>query len=199
MTAPTPSGPPLRHSRALTALGHTVFRLSGWAIDGELPAIPKFVAIVAPHTSNWDFVVGVFLMFSLDIRVHWLGKASLFRGPLGPWLRSIDGRPVHRETHEGVVDQAAALMREEPRIIMALAPEGTRTRVNAWRSGFYHIALQSRTPILPVALDWGRRRAVLGAPMQPTGNYEQDVHLLRACYSPTMARHRSGFWSTRIE
>ena len=114
---------------ARRALGRLVLRIAGWTIAGDVPAEPKFVAIVAPHTSNWDFVIGVAAMFALDLRVRWLGKHTLFRWPLGWLLRALGGQPVRRDAPQGVVAEVADAIRAEPRFILALAPEGTRRRV----------------------------------------------------------------------
>jgi 1-acyl-sn-glycerol-3-phosphate acyltransferase len=163
---------------------------------GEVPPVPKFVAIVAPHTSNWDFPLGVLVMFALDLRVHWFGKDSLFRSPLGPLFRRLGGRPVNREKPEGVVDEMAAVVRAEPTFILALAPEGTRKRVARWRTGFYHIAERAEIPILPVSFDWSRREVTLGAPMHPTGDLAADLATLQRCYRREMGKNPAAFWES---
>jgi 1-acyl-sn-glycerol-3-phosphate acyltransferase len=175
------------------ALGKFYLRASGWRIRGRVPAEPKFVAIVAPHTSNWDFVVCVAAMFALRLDVHWFGKHTLFRGPLGWLLRSLGGRPVRRDTAKGVVSEIADAIRAEPRFILALAPEGTRSRVSEWRTGFYHIAQQADVPIVPVALDWGQREISIGDPVRTAGDPAQEIARLRAHYRIEMALHPDGF------
>jgi 1-acyl-sn-glycerol-3-phosphate acyltransferase len=171
-----------------------MLRLMRWRIVGEVPDIPKFVAIVAPHSSNWDFPVGVAVMFALDLRVHWFGKDSLFRGPAGAVLRALGGRPVKRDTAEGVVRQVAATLRSEPQFILALAPEGTRKRVARWRTGFYHIAQEARVPVVPVILDWSRREVGIGTPRWTTGDLVGEVNELQRGYRREMARYPSSFW-----
>jgi 1-acyl-sn-glycerol-3-phosphate acyltransferase len=189
-----PSGAPRRHRPILRRLSRAALALARWRIVGEVPDVPKFVAIVAPHTSNWDFPLGVLVMFALDLEVHWFGKDTLFRTPLGPLFRRLGGRPVNRAVPEGVVDEMAAIVRAEPRFILALAPEGTRKRVARWRTGFYHIAERAGIPILPVSFDWARREVTLGALMHPTGDLAADLALLRAKYRREMARHPAAFW-----
>jgi 1-acyl-sn-glycerol-3-phosphate acyltransferase len=179
---------PRRGSVLLRTIGRGVLRLIGWRVVGEVPALPRFVAIVAPHTSNWDFVVGVFVMFALDLRVVWLGKDSLFATPLGPLLRALGGLPVKRDTPEGAVGQIAAMLHDEPRFILALAPEGTRRPVPEWRTGFYRLAEATRVPILPVWLDWSRREAGLGTLLMPTGAMARDVAVLKRSYRAEMGR-----------
>ena len=176
-------------------MGALALRVLGWRLRGELPPVPKFVAIVAPHTSNLDFFVGVAVMFALDADVHFFAKDTLFLGPFGAALRALGGRPVRRQAPEGVVAEVAAAVRESPQFILALAPEGTRSRVADWRTGFYRIAEAAEIPILPVWLDWGRREAGLGALVHPTGDLAGDLARLRALYRPEMARHPNGFHS----
>jgi 1-acyl-sn-glycerol-3-phosphate acyltransferase len=188
--------PPRRHQPLLQRVGRGALALARWRILGDVPPIPKFVAIVAPHTSNWDFPLGVLVMFALDLRVHWFGKASLFRSPLGPLFRRLGGRPVNREQREGVVEQMAAIVRAEPAFVLALAPEGTRKRVNHWRTGFYRIAERAGIPIVPVSFDWSRREVTIGAPMHPTGHLATDIATLQANYRREMALNREAFWET---
>lgn len=173
-----------------------MLRVSRWRIVSEAPREPKFVAIVAPHTSNWDFLVGVAVMFTLDLDVHWFGKDSLFRWPLGPILRRLGGRPVARDTAQGVVAEIATAVRAEPQFILALAPEGTRKRVRAWRTGYYRIAEEADIPIVPVWLDWSRREVGIGAPFRATGGMERDRAALQSLYRPEMARDPSRFWES---
>jgi 1-acyl-sn-glycerol-3-phosphate acyltransferase len=178
---------------ARRALGRFVLRLGGWTIAGDVPPEPRFVAIVAPHTSNWDFFVGVAAMFALDLRVRWLGKHTLFWWPLGSLLRALGGWPVRRDSPQGVVAEVADAIRAQPRFILALAPEGTRRRVDEWRTGFYHIAERAGVPIVPVALDWGHRSIVVGEPVSPTGDAAREIAQLRAGYRADMARRPDAF------
>ncbi len=187
-----PVYPTTGHHR-LRAIGRLAMRLIGWRFAGDLPALPKFVLIVAPHTSNWDFIIGVAAKFALELEVHWFGKDSLFRGPLGAVMRIIGGRPVKRETSEGVVAEVAAMFNAEERFILALAPEGTRKRVESWRTGFYHIARAAGVPIVPVAFDWSRRQIIINRPFEPTGDTERDMASLRSMYRPEMAYEPRNF------
>lgn len=184
------SGRPL-----LQAFGRVGLRLARWRIADSVPREPKFVAIVAPHTSNWDFVVGVLTMFALDLRIYWFGKDTLFRWPLGVLLRALGGRPVRRSTAEGVVAEVSAAVRAHERFILALAPEGTRRRVDRWRTGFYRIAESAQVPIVPVWLDWSRREIGIGAPLWTNGDLETQLRDLQANYRVEMARHPRGFWA----
>lgn len=186
--------PPRRNSALLRAIGRRALALFGWRIVGEPPDEPKFVAIVAPHTSNWDFVVCVAAMFALGLEIRWLGKHQLFRWPLGALLCRLGGWPVRRDAPEGLVMQAAAIIRSRPRFILGIAPEGTRSRVARWRTGFYRIAEAARIPIVPVALDWERREIVISDMVWPTGDTSRDIAYLMTHFKARMARHPQSYW-----
>jgi len=175
------------------ALGRLVLRLLGWRVNDPAPSEPKFVAIVAPHTSNWDFVVCVAAMFALDLRIQWFGKHTLFRWPLRWLLRALGGVPIRRDAARGIVAEIAETIRAEPRFILGLAPEGTRRHVDEWRTGFYRIAELAQVPIVPVTLDWGRREIGIGAPVYTAGDPTREIAALRARYRADMALHPEGF------
>jgi 1-acyl-sn-glycerol-3-phosphate acyltransferase len=140
------------------------------------------VAIVAPHTSNWDFVIGISAVFALGLRVRFLGKHTLFHPPLGWLMRWFGGTPVIRTSPQGAVAQAVAVIDAERAVFLGITPAGTRTPGTPWRSGFYHIAHAARAPILPIAFD-GERRAIRLFPVfETSGDYEADVPRLMALY-----------------
>ena len=177
----------------LPAIGRAALRLSGWRLAGTLPDLPRYVLIVAPHTSNWDFPVGLAAKFALGLEAQWLGKHSLFRGPVGWILRALGGVPVDRSRPDGMVDALLARMRAAPRFILVVAPEGTRKRTAGWKSGFYRIAVAAGVPILPVAFDWSTRTVDLRTPFYPTGDAAADMPRLRALYHKGMARRPEHF------
>jgi 1-acyl-sn-glycerol-3-phosphate acyltransferase len=173
-----------RSGNAFTrAVGRLVLAATRFRIAGVLPATPKFVVCVAPHTSNWDFVVVYAAELTLGLRASWLGKHSLFRGPLGQLLRAMGGIAVDRRAAHGVVGQVVRRFAESPSLAVGIAPEGTRRRVDRWRSGFYHIAHQAGVPIVPVGLDWGRRTVRIGDPLTPTGDETEDLATLHAFFA----------------
>lgn len=164
--------------------------LLGWRIEGVIPDVPKLVLIAAPHTSNWDFVVGIAAKLALRLRVMWLGKDSLFRAPFGGILRALGGVPVDRKASHDVVRQVIDEFARNERMILGLAPEGTRKPVTRWRTGFYHIAHGAGVPIVPVALNWGARALQIGPPFTTTGDVEADVEALRRRLSGVRGRRR---------
>lgn len=184
---------PRRGNSATRFLGRLVLRWLGWRIEGDVPDVPRCVAIVAPHTSNWDFVIGIAALLALGLRGRWLGKHSVFRPSLRGLLLWGGGIPVDRGNPEGVVEQAVASLREVEPFFLALAPEGTRKRVDRWKTGFYRIAHGAGVPIWPVSLDYRTRVFRLHPLFLPTGDFEADVRCLRRLYTPAMACHPENY------
>jgi 1-acyl-sn-glycerol-3-phosphate acyltransferase len=192
--APVP-GPsvPTRNNPVSAAFGRLGLSLFGWRIEGEFPDVPKCVVIVAPHTSNWDFFVGLCAGWALDIRFSFIAKQSLFWFPLGVVLRWLGGIPVDRSAAHGIVGRIVALYRERPQLFLAVTPEGTRRRVEEWKTGFYRIAEGAGVPIVPVVFDYGRRAVAILAPFTATGDLEADVGRIRSLYAGVRPR-RPGNW-----
>jgi 1-acyl-sn-glycerol-3-phosphate acyltransferase len=181
---------PARTGRRITpALGRWLLRAMGWRIEGEMPKLPKLVIIVAPHTSAWDFPVGVGVMFALDFRVVFLGKGSLFFFPLGFIMRGLGGIPVDRSASHGVVTELIKRLEHSDRLNLVLTPEGTRSHVEHWRTGFYYIAHGAKVPILPVAFDWESRAVKFGLPFVTTGDLEKDIQQLQGFFAGVRGRH----------
>jgi len=168
--------------------GRSAMRLLRWRFEGEPPNRARMVAIVAPHTSNWDFFVGLAAMFALGIRVRFLGKHSIFRPPAAGLLRWLGGIPVKRDERRGVVTEAAALFEKHDRLTLALSPEGTRKKTERWRTGFYHIACRANVPILMIGFDYGARRVAFGPLITPSGDLERDLAEMRAFFAPFRGR-----------
>lgn len=172
-----------RHGKyIIRTLGRIVMSAMGWGIDGPIPAVSKGVLIVAPHTSNWDFVIGIAGRFSLNLDASWLGKHTIFRWPYTGFFRWLGGYPVNRSTREGIVELTTDLFRQREKLILALSPEGTRKKVEKWKTGFYYIALQANVPIVPLALDYKKKRIVFGSALQPSGNLDKDMESIREFY-----------------
>lgn len=178
-----------RQRRLLQRIGTAGMSLLRWNIEGELPDVPKFVLIVAPHTSNWDFVVALCADLALDMDAAWMGKHTIFVGPFGTWLRGLGGIPVVRHAAHNVVAQMVAEFERRDRLILAIAPEGTRKRVERWKSGYWHIAHDAGVPILPVGLDFGRRVIVIGEPFTTTDSHERDEAVLQRFFAGITPRH----------
>ncbi|ALN17470.1 lysophospholipid acyltransferase family protein [Ectopseudomonas mendocina] len=178
------SGNYLPRNPAAEWLGHSVLKLMGWRIEGQLPKLDKFVAIGAHHTSNWDFVIFIALKFVLRLNARWFGKHSIFRWPFGGLMRSWGGIAIRRERTLNTVEQAIQAFREHDQFILVLSPEGTRKKVERWKMGFYHIAMGAGVPIVLGALDYHNRRVVIGPTFQPTGNEKADLANILAFFRP---------------
>jgi 1-acyl-sn-glycerol-3-phosphate acyltransferase len=161
-----------------------------------VPDRARVVVLVAPHTSNWDFVVGLAAAFALRLRVRFLGKDTLFRAPLGWFMRWAGGIPVKRDSPEGVVEAAVASLRAEPPFYLAIAPEGTRRRVERWKTGFWRIAQAAEVPVWTVALDWSRRVVRLDPAFETTADAGGDLRTLQARFTATMARRPGNYGLT---
>ena len=170
-----PPSLPRRGNWISRGLARLCMRLIGWSFTGSLPDLKKAVIIVAPHTSNWDFVIGVIAMFAISVRVSFLGKDTLFRPPFGFLFRWLGGFPVDRSSPSGVVEQTVEVFDRAPALALALSPEGTRRRTARWRTGFYHIAIGADVPIIPVALDFENRTIAIGQPVKMTGEEDADL------------------------
>jgi 1-acyl-sn-glycerol-3-phosphate acyltransferase len=193
-TVPT-LGPalPRRFGRWTRAAGAVALGVFGWRFEGTVPNVGRMVVVVAPHTSNWDFPVGVAAMLALGLRVRWLGKHTIFRGPFGALLRWLGGIPVRRGERLGAVDDAVDAFRAHDRLVLALAPEGTRRRVATWKTGYYTIAERAGVPILPVTLDWSRRAIGIGELTAATGGADVLTARLRSRLDAAMARRPHGY------
>jgi 1-acyl-sn-glycerol-3-phosphate acyltransferase len=167
----------------MVSLGRVTLAALGWRVEGEIPNLPKFVIAVAPHTSNWDFVVGMAAMFALDLRLTFIGKDALFAGPFAPFLRWMGGIPVDRSSPHGVVADAVRAFETVDRRILALAPQGTRKPVPHFRKGFLHIARGARVPILLASLDYASRTIRIGPLFTPGSDVDADLAQLEAFFA----------------
>jgi len=155
-------------------------RLAGWHIDGTLPDLPKYVLIGAPHTSNWDFVLFLGLIFYLRANVKFMGKAELFRFPHGSFFYYCGGIPVDRKKSTGLVEQMVEACNKTNEFKLTIAPEGTRHYVSDWKRGFHHIAKGAGIPIVMAQVD-GKQKTVhiLKEPFYPTDDIEADMQAIK--------------------
>lgn len=165
------------------ALGAGALRLMGWTMDVRLPSDqPRLVIAAAPHTSNWDGVLTVMSIMALGIRLNFFAKESLFRWPFRGLLVTLGGVPIRREAARGIVEQTTELFGARERLLVGVAPEGTRSRAPIWKSGFYRIALAAGVPILLAYIDYGRKHVGTGPLIHPSGDYEADLEKIQAFY-----------------
>lgn len=170
-------------------LGRLIWRMIGWKYSGRLPDVPKVVVAVAPHTTNWDFILGVLVLWSLDVKVSFLGKHTLFKGWFGKWMRSIGGIPVDRNASHGVVGEAVAAIKAADKMVFALSPEGTRQLDKGFKSGFLHIAHGAGIPILLTYFDFEHKTIGFGPLMTTTGDIEADMRRVIDFFRPIRGKY----------
>ncbi|MBY6064935.1 acyltransferase [Pseudidiomarina sediminum] len=163
--------------------------LGGWRIEGQLPDTRQAIIPVAPHTSNWDFFVGVFVMLALGLKLSYLGKHTIFRFPVNGLLRWLGGIPVDRRSAQGVVGQMVEQFKQRDELILALAPEGTRTRVQEWKKGFIHIAKSAQVPVVPVAMDFARKVVDIRPPMMIRGDIDAELQRVKAAVAHAVGKN----------
>jgi 1-acyl-sn-glycerol-3-phosphate acyltransferase len=175
-------------SKLLERLGQFLLRLIGWRVEAGLPTESKFVLIVAPHTSNWDLPIGLICAFAIGLmrnwRVGYMAKDSAVRWPvIGRVMKWFGAIPINRRAANNLVEQMAAVFRQHDRLLLGIAPEGTRKKTSYWKSGFYHIALKARVPIALAFLDYRRKVGGVGPTIVPSGNIEADLEIIRQFYA----------------
>lgn len=184
---------PARGNGVSRGFGRAVLKILGWDLEGEIPNLPKCVIIGAPHTSNWDFVLAIAAMMALGLDARWLGKHTIFRPPFGRLMRWLGGVPVDRNARHGVVDQTLAAFVHRERFVLGVAPEGTRKRVDRWKTGFYHVAQGAGVPIVPAYFDYARKVLGFGPPFDVSGDLEADMKRFRAFYEPFKGKKPAQF------
>ena len=170
-------------------LARRILALIGWRVEVVWPPAPKCVIAVYPHTSNWDFVVGYLAKLAVGIPAHFVGKDTLFRGPFAGVLRHMGGIPVNRRAPTGLVEQLAREFERRSWMWLAIAPEGTRARVDHWKSGFYRLALAAKVPLGLAYIDYRARVVGLTEYLDLSGDEEVDLGRIREVYAGKVGRH----------
>jgi 1-acyl-sn-glycerol-3-phosphate acyltransferase len=161
----------------------------GWRYEGRMPDFPKCVMIAAPHTSNWDFPITMFLAFSLNVKVYWMGKQSIFKKPFGSIMRWLGGIPVDRSKANNVVAGTIEAFQKHKNLVIVVPPEGTRNKVSYWKTGFYHIAFGANVPIVLGFVDYRRKAGGIGPTIIPTGDIEDDMQVICAFYAGVTGKY----------
>jgi 1-acyl-sn-glycerol-3-phosphate acyltransferase len=167
----------------LRVIAIVILKLTGWKAVGEEIGNPRFVLIAAPHTSNWDFLLMLLVVLKLRLELYWMGKNSLFPFGIGWLMRWLGGISIDRAKSHNVVNETVRQYREHESLVILIPPEGTRSKVTTWKSGFYHIANNANVPIMMGYIDAATKEAGLADLFHPTGNLKQDIREIRAFYS----------------
>ena len=166
----------------LSRISRWILKMLGWTVHADYPDVEQYVLIAAPHTSNWDFPLGILAARAINLKVHWMGKHTIFRWPFGWFFRALGGRPVRRDQAFNIIQQMAGLFAHSDQLILALAPEGTRARTDHWRTGFYYIARAANVPIAMGYLDYGQKQLGLGGAFYPGNDIEVAFSQIRLFY-----------------
>ncbi|WP_371377274.1 lysophospholipid acyltransferase family protein [Thalassotalea aquiviva] len=188
-----PPNVPRTNNQFAAWFGRLLINTSGWSLSGNLPDKKKFIVAVAPHTSNWDFLVGVRIKFALNLNLHFLGKDSLFKGLLGSWLRYLGGIPIDRSAPNGVVGQIVDRFNKEDELVIVIAPEGTRSKVSKWKTGFLQIAKQAKVPVVMVKFDYAKKDVHFYPERYIEGEIEQELASVQSLFSPDCAKIPQNF------
>jgi len=171
-------------------LGKAWLSAFGWKIEGEAPGVRKAVVVAAPHTSAWDFPFTLAAGAVLGVKMSWLGKASLFRGEVrGRLMRWLGGIAVDREKRSDMVGAVVDLLSATDDLFLVLSPEGTRGKATRWKTGFYHMAVGAKVPLVLGYLDYAKKTAGFGDVFYPTGNLDADMRKIRAFYKDVTPKH----------
>lgn len=167
-----------------------ILRLAGWKAVGKFPyELKKYIVIVGPHTSNWDFIIGVLFRKALRLeKARYLGKKELFGPPFGFIFRWLGGYPVDRSKNKNMVEDVVKVFNQHEEFGIALSPEGTRTRVDKLRTGFYNIAKGAKVPIVMAALDYANKQVFFSQPFTPTDNQEADFEHILKFFRPVQGK-----------
>ncbi|MDA9636360.1 1-acyl-sn-glycerol-3-phosphate acyltransferase [SAR86 cluster bacterium] len=181
-------------SRFIKWIGRIIQKFSGWQVEGEIPNLKKFVLVGGPHTSNWDFVHALGVIWSLDLKMYVLAKNSLFKVPiLKKIMYGVGGIPVNRDNPQLIVDKVSQLVAKEGGVIIGITPEGTRSKVDRWKTGFLRIAKQMDCKIALISIDFEKKMCSFNGFFEPSGDNEQDINNLKLFYSGFKAKHPENF------
>ncbi len=159
-----------------------LLKVFGWRVTSGNIVQKKFIIIGAPHTSNWDFPLALLALSALGLKFSWIGKHSLFRPPFGGLFRFLGGIPLDRNVRLSFIENMTTLFNKANDLKLAIAPEGTRSKKNHWKTGFYYIAVAAKVPVALAYIDYQKKELGIGPLLFPTGNLEKDFHSIRSFY-----------------
>ena len=163
--------------------------LFGWKIVGNFPQEKKFILAVAPHTSNWDFIISMLVMIAVNLKVTFMGKKSIFVGPLKWLLNKLGGVAIDREHPNGIVGQMVEMFKKRDAMILGLSPEGTRSKTKEWKTGFLIIAKKAEIPIVPISLDFKKKEVEILALYHINGEIDEALVEIKQKFSHVCAKN----------
>jgi len=165
-----------------------LFRIFGWKMRGDIPSMKKYIVITAPHTSNWDFFIGRCFAYIHDIKAKYLLKSELYFWPLNILIKLNGGIPVYRKKAKNMVEQIVQKFNSSENLILAISPEGTRSRVNVWKTGFYHIAFKAKVPIVLSYIDYKKKEIGYFGILEPSGDLDKDLKYIQGLYKNVVGK-----------
>ncbi len=202
MTQPIPTLPdlvPQRGTKNSRSFFKSLYKMHGWGFEGEFPNLPKAVAIVTPHTSNYDAWYGFMAMLGLGIKLTIFGKDSLFKSPMKHLFKWFGVIPVDRNSPHGLTQQIIDIINQQEQIWVAIAPEGTRKQAANFKSGFYRIAYGANIPIVLFSFDYDRKMIRCLDVIYPTGDYEEDLEKILSHYQGNFSPKNPNWLSTPLQ
>lgn len=190
-----PLGPlvPRRGNILTRAIGRLLLSAYRWHVEGEVYNASKFVVVLAPHTSAWEFLTNIATMRAVGFRSYWLIADVYAWWPLSSFIRWLGGVPVDRSINHDLVSQLVRRFNESDELILTLYPEGTREKALKWRTGFWHIAVGARVPIQLVDINYEKRATVFGPVIEPSDDLEADMKKIQAHYRDVPTKHPDQF------
>ena len=174
-------------------LSWLVLKLGGWKVVNVAPDTGSYLIIAAPHTSNWDFPLGIAIAFHLRLKVYFIAKHTLFNGFAGPIMRWLGGVPLNRGASKNFVGASVEIYANSENLILAIAPEGTRSSVGRWKTGFYHMAKGANVPLALAYFDFSKRVGGIGKMLNTTKNIAADMQAIADFYEPVMGKYPNNF------
>ena len=170
------------------------FKILGWKLEDNFDrSIKKCVFVVAPHTSNFDFIIGILIRKIMDIQINYVAKKELFEPPFGWYFKMVGGSPIDRTGNQKKVDAIAEIFQKKEIFRLAMSPEGTRKKTDRWKTGFYFIAQKAQVPLVLVAFDYGKKKVKFSRAFQPSGNYEYDFKKIGEFYTGVKGKIAENF------
>ena len=164
-------------------VGKTIFSFFGWSLNGRIPNEERILIIAAPHTSNWDFILGMLVIIGLNAKIKWIGKHSMFKPGVKWFFKWLGGIPVNRENPASLIKNVTDIVERQKGLMIGMAPEGSRQKVDKWKTGFLRIAELTQAKILFFAIDAPSKCILIGDLFIPTGNIEEDMKFVKNYFS----------------
>lgn len=165
-------------------------KIAGWKLEGRPPGEKKYVLVAVPHTSNWDFPITLSMAFVFGFDIYWMGKHTLFWGPMGPIMKWLGGIPIQRSKANNIVQQTIDAFNSRDSLVVAVPPEGTRSKVTQWKTGFYYIATGANVPIGMGYLDYEKKIGGFGPTFYPTGDIDADIAKMQLFYANISGKYK---------